>query len=722
MARVELNIGQFEEIQKHIDKAKEYAIEAKDNIWGTNFDNLYNNFITNGFINDLYEDSESNYRKIFGGGTAVLCGAGAGIAGTAAAGVGVGASVAAVCSCIPVAGWIVAAVILAILAIVGIVYVISDVAGVAFSYEARDIFVELLTSCANGTHACYLAHEDIVTKLENARLNLQTILFKIDEFQKDCAKLDEAAESLGIKPQFASDGLTLTGVLTTVTIDGKEVETTVSDAMNAYFTYNETVMAAELEASILAEKYGVNINYDDIINRANGFMSSSIKAGLYSHEFVDVLQFQHSPSNGAVQAAAGELGITTDKFESVLNSLGLGIGAALIGASYVGKVGNGNGGNGNGGGGNGGGGNGGGGNGGGGTMPLPPVWPDNGDDKKKDDEDDDKEDDDKDKEEHNDVEIPEIEGDEEKDLEPVDDGTEKDYDELAREEYLKEMYQETNGVPDAINRHEELINEVNQMFDNQNVDGLKAKLKEFGYKDSDIESIITDRSFLLEAVIEGAERKELAARAQKLAEADGVKDWDTEFDDDYGMKDLDGNPDQFTERLSLDKDVAAAKEKVTKADAAYDKALEETNKSIKDLNAEKKELKALKDKFTEKYGSDTSKWSEDAANQYKEAVEKYNKNYKSTQEKISKLDTLKKDQETAVKEYDAAKDKCIENLHKINKENAAKAQEQAANTPVVEAPVATTDLPESNPVTVSDESVLAAIGNVDGTAQMGGTQ
>jgi hypothetical protein len=358
-------------------------------------------------------------------------------------------------------------------------------------------------------------------------------------------------------------------------------------------------------------------------------------------------------------------------------------------------------------------------------MPLPPVWPDNGDNGKKIEDDDKKdEDDDKDedKEEHNDVKIPEIEGDEEKDLEPVDDGTEKDYDELAREEYLKEMYQETNGVPDAINRHEELINEVNQMFDNQNVDGLKAKLKEFGYNDSDIESIITDRSFLLEAVIEGAERKELAARAQKLAEADGVKDWDTEFDDDYGMKDLDGNPDQFTERLSLDKDVSAAKEKVTKADAAYDKALEETNKSIKDLNAEKKELKALKDKFTEKYGSDTSKWSEDAANQYKEAVEKYNKNYKSTQEKISKLDTLKKDQETAVKEYDAAKDKCIENLHKINKENAAKAQEQAANTPVVEAPVATTDLPESNPVTVSDESVLAAIGNVDGTAQMGGTQ
>ena len=57
MSKVKINNAEFQEIQRHVENAKLLSDEANEKVWGENFDNLYNNFITNGFLEDLYKDA-----------------------------------------------------------------------------------------------------------------------------------------------------------------------------------------------------------------------------------------------------------------------------------------------------------------------------------------------------------------------------------------------------------------------------------------------------------------------------------------------------------------------------------------------------------------------------------------------------------------------------------------------------------------------------------------
>ena len=49
MSKVKLNNAEYTELQNHVDLAKKEIEEAMDDVWSTNFSNLYHNFITNGF-------------------------------------------------------------------------------------------------------------------------------------------------------------------------------------------------------------------------------------------------------------------------------------------------------------------------------------------------------------------------------------------------------------------------------------------------------------------------------------------------------------------------------------------------------------------------------------------------------------------------------------------------------------------------------------------------
>ena len=70
MSSVKLNNAEYSEIQTHINKAKLLVEEAMEGVWGTNFDNIYAWVFAENLLNDLYSDAESNYKLIFGGGSA----------------------------------------------------------------------------------------------------------------------------------------------------------------------------------------------------------------------------------------------------------------------------------------------------------------------------------------------------------------------------------------------------------------------------------------------------------------------------------------------------------------------------------------------------------------------------------------------------------------------------------------------------------------------------
>ena len=75
MAIVKMNYEEFADIESNIQKAYE-SLEAAENCWGTNFDNLYNNIVASGYLDSLYEDAISNWRRWKGGITVVASVAG----------------------------------------------------------------------------------------------------------------------------------------------------------------------------------------------------------------------------------------------------------------------------------------------------------------------------------------------------------------------------------------------------------------------------------------------------------------------------------------------------------------------------------------------------------------------------------------------------------------------------------------------------------------------
>ena len=661
MSKVKINNAEFQEIQRHVENAKLLSDEANEKVWGENFDNLYNNFITNGFLEDLYKDAESNFNLIFGGTTGLLCGAGATIAGTAAAKVGVGASVAAVAGCIPVAGWIIAAIILGILAIVGIYHVIKSASDIQFKHDAEKVFTDLLTECYNGSQANYLAAEDINTKLENCKLSLQQILMKIDDFNTKYANLNATAEAMGVKTTLADDGMTVLSVDTEVTIDGQTIELSTSDALNAFYTYENTVMSAMIEADILERTYGYDIDYNAIVKNANSFMADTINSGLYSHEFIDALLPNYTPDeNAAYDATSAATEIDNDKLKSLMSdvsNLNIFPGLGLMSAALIGKVGTGN----------------------DSSKNLQPTGdtPSTGgtptgtpggtpsgttggttiigtptggtSTTTKPDEDKNKEEE-KEEEKKNDIEITEI-SDEEL-PESVSISEEVDYDALAKEKFEFE-----SGYEDLLEHRSEIIQDIETKFDSGDLDSIREELKEYGYNSAEIDAILEDRFMTIKAIVQGDQDAQLSKMAHELAKADGIEDFTSKYEGrpDYTLLEDDGPSDSLM-LASEDEKVVELYDEMVDAKVAYNETIEETNKVLQEVTENKQAMEDLKVKYEEEYGEDTTQWTEEAANEYNEAIETYNKSVEDATKQMKVLEESKTTYETARKEFTDARE------------------------------------------------------------------
>ncbi len=671
MAKVKLNDGQFTVIQENIDKAKEAMTEAIDNIWQVNFENLYQNFVTSGFLDDLYKDAESNYHKIAG-----LSGVGLGVGGVAGAGVcaaaagGVmGTSASAVIAAIPVigsipvAGWIIAGIICLVLIGIGIYHLVKNGSEPEWKYEARDIFVQLLEQCVGDTEYNFQASENLETKLENCRLSLQAILITISEFNTENANLDAAANEVGLgdKVKYADDGFTVTGINTSVTVDGVEVETTISEAMNAFYTYTTTVTAAEIEAQYLHEKYpDLDIDFTGIVKNANGFMTNTLNSGLYSKEFVDTLLPTYSVSlDDAKNSVSDQTGLGLDGLEMLLGKnkdlLGdIGLYAGLIGTSFINKP-----------------------EGGwpgdianpttpdttpdtnpgttpqgtscgskgcsssgcsskgcggcGGSTPGKPTTPQTTPETTP-----------ETTPPGNTVEIEPIDETEVPEGEYKFDygmGDKVDYDKLARE-----AYEFGEGAEEIAKHQQELLEQIEKAYEDGNLDGLREKLKEYGFSTPEIEAILADKYQCIKTMMYCDKRDILAAKAMELAKADGVENYDTKFDEkiDYD-KELSGEqPNDLLMLASEDENCVKAYDAMNQAKEAYQKAIDEANPLITKINENKKSMEEIKAKYEKEFKSeDTTKWSEEAAKEYNESIKTYNESVKEATTQIAAVEAAK---------------------------------------------------------------------------------
>lgn len=670
MSKVKINFNEYVEVEENIVKAIT-SMERIEESWNQNFANLNQNFIESGFLEDLYKDAESQYYHLANAGYFVSY-----VAGMAGTGAAAGAAAGAISgTVVPVVGNLTLGAIGGIAGAVigfflGIYHCVKNPNNVKWCYDSKIIFEELLKRCYNWEHDNYTSTENIHIKLENVSLSLIELKTKINEFQKELANLQDAADkaSLGDQLNVSKEGIVL-GVETEVNIGGETVKMSISEAMNAFYTYDNAVMSAEFEADYMKRTYGIDVDYDNLVSHANSFMTDTIKSGLYTHEFIDVLLPGYTADyNTTVNGVAGNLGIATDAFNSILdnnqNSLGdLAKAGGLVGAAFLGNLVS----NPGSGGSNGGSSGSGSGTGGGGSSSSNPGSggqnPDNSATTpapKPTDEDKEQEEEKKPEEKiENDVEIEKVSDEELPD--EVKAEIEKDYDDLARAEYEKQG-------SEALEKHRaEILDRINESITNGDYDSLRKELKEYGYSDSDIETIMKDRDSIVTAIVAAEEKQALKEIAEKLAKEDKVENFKSEYSDSLTAQDIkDGTTSGILVNASADKDVAAARDTLNNATENYEKAVSDANKSLKEVTTSETKMKEIYDKYSKEYGSDTKNWTEEAAKEYNESIKNYNESVDKAKNSVEKSNAAKEEYNKSKENYDKTKN---EFLSKIKEQN-----------------------------------------------------
>lgn len=716
MSKVKINYNEYLEVEENIVK----AISNMENIeetWNQHFANLNQNFIDSGFLESLYKDAESQYYHWANAGYFVTYVAG-GISAGALAGAAAGAVTGTV---VPVIGNLTLGAIGGIIGAVigfftGIYNCVKNPNDVKWIYDNKIIFEELLRSCYNWENSNYTKTENIHVKLENVSLSLIELKNKINEFQKELANMQESANqaNLGDQVNISKEGIVL-GVDTEVNIGGENITMSVSEAMNAFYTYGNSVMSAEFEADYMKRTYGTDVDYDKLVSFANSFMSDTIKSGLYTHEFIDVLLPTYTADyDAAVTGAAGNLGISTDKFNSVLDNNEDSIGnvakvGGLIGAAFLGSLINNGTGNGTG---TGGGTHGNGiqapGSGGGENPSTTPGTSDqdsstnNGEtinqtptqtpEENKEEE--------KEKEEQKKKNDVVIEKPSEEELpEEMKAEIERDYDDLARREY------ESQGS-EALEKHRtEILEKVNERISNGDYDSLRKELKEYGYSDSDIETIIKDRDSIVTAIVAGEEKQALKEIANKLAEKDKVENFKSDYNDSLTANDLkDGTTSGLLVNASADKEVASAQKGLVESEKAYESAVENANKSLKEAVDSETKMKDLYDKYSKEYGNHPNDWSEEAAKEYNESIKAYNESVENAQKAVESTKTAKENYTKSKENYDKTKNEFLSKIKEQNDLTKSNVQE-----PISELQ------PKEETIVFDDKDALGSIDITDGT-------
>ena len=271
MSKAKIDSVEYDELRNQVQYAADCLAEV-DQLWGDRFEDLYYAFITSGYLEDLYEDAKSNYYTLKKSVSAI-------------SNVATGASLGCVIgSVIPGVGNIAGAIIGAVIGLVFGIYnfCTTDPTWITTS---KEVFEQLLTDCVNGNNDCYIGITNIGTKILNVQVSLEEIRTLVNEFNYAYASLEDSMNEFGLKGQMTDDGVLLS-VDTQITVDGQTYTTSVSEALNAFYTYQNTVMAARIEAQVLSEKYGIEIDYDALVKNANGFNCLAKKFCLYMGFFI----------------------------------------------------------------------------------------------------------------------------------------------------------------------------------------------------------------------------------------------------------------------------------------------------------------------------------------------------------------------------------------------------------------------------------------------------
>ena len=112
------------------------------------------------------------------------------------------------------------------------------------------------------------------------------------------------------------------------------------------------------------------------------------------------------------------------------------------------------------------------------------------------------------------------------------DGT-VDYDKLAREEYQFET-----GLEEIEKFRLQIMDDVEARYAAGDFSSLTKDLQGFGYGTAEIATILASKSMTINAMLDGNTRQIVAAKAQEMAKADGVQNYQSSYSNKQSTDEL----------------------------------------------------------------------------------------------------------------------------------------------------------------------------------------
>ena len=227
------------------------------------------------------------------------------------------------------------------------------------------------------------------------------------------------------------------------------------------------------------------------------------------------------------------------------------------------------------------------------------------------------------------------------------------------------MYEFGEGAEEIVKHQQELLEEIERAYESGNLDGLREKLKEYGFSGPEIDAILADKMQCIKTMMYCDKREILAAKAKELAAADGVTDYDTKFDDrvDYDKELAGDGPNDLLMLASEDETCVEAYKAMNTAKESYEAALKEANPYIKKANENKKAMEEIKAKYEKEFSSsDTTKWSEAAAKEYNEAIKTYNTSVTEAAAQMATVEAAKASYHEARTAFETAENNYYEKI------------------------------------------------------------
>lgn len=239
--------------------------------------------------------------------------------------------------------------------------------------------------------------------------------------------------------------------------------------------------------------------------------------------------------------------------------------------------------------------------------------------------------------------------------------TAEEVDALAKDEFYEQF--EDNG--EFLEKRAEDLSKFEELYTN-NQEELIQELKDMGYNDAEIESLMVDKDMASTAYLLGKQNQETAQIANNLAQENNIDNFDTVYDDKPNVGDLtDGSAEIELTNLFENEQVKEAKVAFDEAQTDYVESVNKANESIEAANNYEEVLHQTLAEIHSKSGTDTCDWTPEqierinkATTDYNNAVEKAYTDYEAAKQSKVVFDEAK------VK-YQESKDAFYENLENM---------------------------------------------------------